>query len=135
MNQEQYFAAYKGRKIVIYPTASLPMCRFTLKSPAEIPFDIGDTFGLDVIGAGSLAFVGDKDDLWCIVPKMDKYKIPPANVFCHRKVAQYKSCPDNKMPDNILYYFIPMNALNVQPSPEHKEAWDWLTDHTLGIVS
>lgn len=83
MNQEQYFAAYKGRKIVIYPTASLFMCRFTLKSPAEIPFDIGDTFGLDVIGAGPLAFVGDKDDLWCIVPKMDEYKILPILVIVY----------------------------------------------------
>ena len=66
--------------------------------------------------------------------KMALYGIPPENVFCHRKIATYKSCPGNKLPDEILYYFLPMNTLNVQPSDQHKEAWDWLTDPALGIV-
>lgn len=77
MNQGPYYLAYKGRKLVIYPPTSLTMCRFTLKSPAEIPFDIRDTLGLGVLGAGPLAFISDGDDLWCMVPKADECNITP----------------------------------------------------------
>lgn len=40
--------------------------------------------------------------------KMAQYNIPKENVFCHRKVATYKSCPGKLLPDNIYNYFIPM---------------------------
>lgn len=43
-----------------------------------------------------------------IKAKMDQYGIPKSNVFCHRKVATYKSCPGSRLPDNIFNYFIPM---------------------------
>lgn len=77
MNQEQYFAAYKGRKIVIYPTASLPMCRFTLKSPGEIPKDPTDLLGLDRIGVTELRFIGTDSALWCyaLKPGLNKVSI------------------------------------------------------------
>lgn len=60
--------------------------------------------------------------------KMSKYNIPASNVFCHRKVAHYKSCPGTRLPDNILLYFISMDAANTQPSDWAKEGWQWLVD-------
>lgn len=49
-----------------------------------------------------------------IKEKMEKYEIPKENVFCHRKVATYKSCPGKLLPDDIYDYFF---SLLHMPSP------------------
>lgn len=38
--------------------------------------------------------------------KMTQYNIPKENVFCHRRVATYKSCPGTRMPNDIYSYFV-----------------------------
>lgn len=65
--------------------------------------------------------------------KMTKYGIPAENVFCHRKVASYKSCPGWKLPNNIYSYFISMPDLKILPSDWAKNKWDWLIAE--GIIS
>lgn len=37
--------------------------------------------------------------------KMEAYKIPRSNIFCHRRVAP-KTCPGKLLPDNIADYFL-----------------------------
>lgn len=67
-----------------------------------------------------------------IKEKMQKYNIKPENVWCHRKVAQYKSCPGKKLPDNILNFFI-MNGSAETPSDYAKESW--AKNKALGVIS
>lgn len=69
--------------------------------------------------------------------KMLVYKIPAKNVFCHRKVATYKSCPGLLLPNDIASYFLNKNKNmdDAQAIPTvtewAREAWDWATENGL----
>lgn len=52
-----------------------------------------------------------------IAQKMEQYKIPKQNVFCHRKVAP-KTCPGLKLPSDIYNYFISMENNTSNEIPE-----------------
>ena len=69
--------------------------------------------------------------------KMAKYNIPKENVFCHRAVADYKSCPGKLLPDNIYSYFItPMAGTPQQPVilDWAKESVEWASNNGLITV-
>lgn len=53
-----------------------------------------------------------------LTEKMKSYGISAENVFCHRAVAHYKSCPGKLLPDDIYHYFV------VDQIPEP----DWISD-------
>lgn len=59
--------------------------------------------------------------------KMLIYKIPKENVFCHRKVATYKSCPGILLPNDILSYFLNPEAMDETPKLTEwaTPAWEW----------
>ena len=47
--------------------------------------------------------------------KMDQYGILAENIFCHRAVATYKSCPGKLLPDDIYAYFINQPTIPLSP--------------------
>lgn len=65
--------------------------------------------------------------------KMEKYNIPKENVFCHRHVATYKSCPGKLLPDDIYSYFISMakKDTNIPILNWAVEAVEWASNNGL----
>ena len=53
-----------------------------------------------------------------LMEKMDKYKIPKENVFPHREVALYKSCPGKRIPADVYSYFMGQTVSTATPIPE-----------------
>lgn len=41
-----------------------------------------------------------------LIEKMKAFDIPTENIFCHRSIAHYKSCPGKLLPDDIYHYFM-----------------------------
>jgi len=67
--------------------------------------------------------------------KMKAYGILKENIFCHRKVAHYKSCPGTRLPEKIADYF-----LNPKDMPEEPKVLEWASDAwhwgiNLGLIS